>query len=243
MNPFTQLLDATLVIGGVPILWREIIGNLFGLASAIGGMKRVVWAWPVGILGNLLLFTVFLGGVFHTPQDLDLYGQAGRQVMFLLVSLYGWITWAAAKQRGIQECKDTNPSRSIISEPHEDIAAVQPHWATTRERVGMLVFALAGTAFFAWVFASLGSWGPLADAWIFTGSILATYGMARGWTEFWLVWIGVDIVGVPLLLSAGYYPSAVLYIVYGAFVIWGFTVWLKIQAKTRQDSTQEPCRV
>ncbi|MDO4685285.1 MAG: nicotinamide mononucleotide transporter family protein [Corynebacterium sp.] len=243
MNPFTQLLDATLIIGGVPILWREIIGNLFGLASAIGGMKRVVWAWPVGIVGNLLLFTVFLGGVFHTPQDLDLYGQAGRQVMFLLVSTYGWITWAAAKRRGVRESTSTNPSRSIISEPHEDTAAVQPHWATGRQRLGMLLFAVAGTAFFAWVFSALGSWGPLADAWIFTGSILATYGMARGWTEFWLVWIGVDIVGVPLLLSAGYYPSAALYIVYGAFVIWGFTVWLRIQQQARQAPAQrQPCQ-
>lgn len=208
MNPFTQLIDATLLIGGVPILWREIIGNVFGLASAIGGMKRVVWAWPIGIVGNLLLFTVFLGGVFHTPQNLDLYGQAGRQVMFLIVSLYGWVTWAAAKQRGVRESTETNPSRSIISEPKEDSAAVQPHWATPRERIAMLAFAVASTLGCAWVFAALGSWGPLADAWIFTGSILATYGMARGWTEFWLIWIAVDIVGVPLLLSAGYYPSA-----------------------------------
>ncbi|MDO5076371.1 nicotinamide riboside transporter PnuC [Corynebacterium sp.] len=229
MNPFTQLLDATLLIGGVPILWREIIGNLFGLASAVGGMRRVVWAWPVGIIGNLLLFTVFLGGVFHTPQNLDLYGQAGRQVMFLIVSCYGWVTWAAAQRRGVREPSDTDPSRSIISEPQEDLAAVQPRWATTRERIGMVLFAVACTALCAWLFAALGSWGPLADAWIFTGSILATYGMARGWTEFWLVWIGVDIVGVPLLLSAGYYPSAMLYLIYGAFVVWGFTVWLRVQ--------------
>ncbi|GAA4782059.1 nicotinamide riboside transporter PnuC [Corynebacterium canis] len=246
MNPFTQLIDATLLIGGVPILWREIIGNVFGLASAIGGMKRVVWAWPIGIVGNLLLFTVFLGGVFHTPQNLDLYGQAGRQVMFLIVSLYGWVTWAAAKQRGVRESTETNPSRSIISEPKEDSAAVQPHWATPRERMAMLAFAVASTLGCAWVFAALGSWGPLADAWIFTGSILATYGMARGWTEFWLIWIAVDIVGVPLLLSAGYYPSAMLYVIYGAFVIWGFTVWLRVQRRQRQaapEPRQEHCAV
>ena len=72
-----HLLDAELSIAGHPVLWREIVGNGFGLASAIGGMRRVVWAWPVGIVGNALLFTVFLGGVFHTPQALDLYGQAG----------------------------------------------------------------------------------------------------------------------------------------------------------------------
>ncbi|AKK05758.1 nicotinamide mononucleotide transporter [Corynebacterium mustelae] len=239
MNLLTQLLDATLIIGGVPILWREIIGNVFGLASAIGGMKRVVWAWPVGIVGNLLLFTVFLGGVFHTPQNLDLYGQAGRQVMFLIVSSYGWWAWSKARRCGVKEPSDTDPCRSIVTEPHEDTAAIQPRWASNKERAGMIIFAVLGTLIFAWIFQALGSWGPLADAWIFTGSILATYGMARGWTEFWLVWIGVDIVGVPLLLSAGYYPSAALYIVYGVFVTWGFTVWLKIQREEKNTANSQ----
>ena len=78
MDFFTELLDAKIEIGDTEILWREIVGNGFGLASAIGGMRRSVWAWPVGIVGNVLLFTVFLGGVFNTPQNLDLYGQAGR---------------------------------------------------------------------------------------------------------------------------------------------------------------------
>ena len=226
---FSTLLNATLVIRGYPILWREIVGNLFGLASAVGGMKRVVWAWPVGIVGNVLLFTVFLGGLFHTPQDLDLYGQAGRQVMFLIVSLYGWYQWSRARTAGMREPDNTDPSRSIVSEPAADSAAVQPKWASAKERMGMLAFAVIGTVVFALIFDALGSWGPWADAWIFTGSILATFGMARGWTEFWLIWIGVDIVGVPLLLVAGYYPSAALYLVYAAFVLWGFFVWLRIQ--------------
>src|SRR3712207_9231330 len=43
---------------------------------------------------------------------------------------------------------------------------------------------------------ALGSFEPVwADAWIFTGSLLATYAMARGWVDFWLIWIGVDLVG------------------------------------------------
>ena len=54
---------------------------------------RRVAAWPIGIVGNILLFTVFLGGVFDTPSDLNLYGQAGRQVFFLIVSVYGWVRW------------------------------------------------------------------------------------------------------------------------------------------------------
>ncbi|AWH93303.1 nicotinamide mononucleotide transporter family protein [Dietzia lutea] len=228
MSLLVSFLDAQLVIGGVPILWREIIGNVFGLAAAIGGMRRVVWAWPVGIVGNLTLLTVFLGGVFHTPQDVDLYGQAGRQVMFLAVGVYGWWQWSRTRRANAAAA-----AAAAHGGPVADAPAVRPHWATGRQRAGLVVGMLVGTLLFGWIFAQLGSWGPWADAWIFTGSILATYGMARGWTEFWLLWIAVDIVGVPLLLKAGYYPSAVLYLVYAAFVIWGFVVWWRVDLAER----------
>src|SRR3954451_1203378 len=87
------LLDAHVHVLGADILWREIIGNGIGLASAVLGMRRRTAAWPVGMVANVLLFTVFLGGVFQTPQDTDLYGQAGRQVLFFTVSAYGWGGW------------------------------------------------------------------------------------------------------------------------------------------------------
>jgi nicotinamide mononucleotide transporter len=104
------------------------------------------------------------------------------------------------------------------------------------------VAAAVGTVVFSLIFGAIGSFGQWADAWIFTGSILATYGMARGWTEFWLIWIAVDIVGVPLLLKAGFYPSALLYAIYGGFVIWGFFVWLKAQREERPtaDTPESP---
>ncbi|MFP7365282.1 nicotinamide riboside transporter PnuC [Corynebacterium callunae] len=236
MNPITELLDATLWIGGVPILWREIIGNVFGLLSAWAGMKRKVWAWPIGIVGNALLFTVFMGGLFHTPQNLDLYGQAGRQIMFIAVSLFGWYQWSATRRLAAGDTTGTGAES-------ENAAAVQPRWASAKERTGIIIVAIVGTLVFAWIFQALGSWGPWADAWIFVGSILATYGMARGWTEFWLIWIGVDIVGVPLLFIAGYYPSAALYLIYGAFVAWGFIVWMRVQKEEAPARTATPVAV
>ena len=71
-----------------------------------------------------------------------------------------------------------------------------------------------------WLFSVIGAGWPAprwyfwCDAWIFVGSIVATYAMARGWIDFWLAWIAVDLVGVPLLVHSGFYPSAVLYAVY-----------------------------
>ncbi|GGM41993.1 nicotinamide mononucleotide transporter [Micromonospora sonchi] len=211
------LLTAEVQIAGSPVLVREIVGNVFGLGSALLGLRRLVWAWPLGMIGNALLFTVFLGGAFATPQAHDLYGQAGRQVFFFGVSLYGWWRWTRTRRLGTDA----------------DGAAVTPRWATGAERLGLLAAAVVGTAVAYPVLAALGSWGPLPDAWILTGSLLATYGMARGWVDFWLIWIAVDAVGVPLLLRGGYYPSAAMYLGYGAFCVWGLVSWWRTSRRTR----------
>jgi nicotinamide mononucleotide transporter len=214
VNPIDWLLHSQVTIAGSPVLVREIVGNVFGLASALFGMRRLVAAWPVGIVGNVLLFTVFVGGIFDTPQDKDLWGQAGRQVFFALISLYGWYRWYQTRHHGAS-------------------AAVQPRWATTRERLELLGIGVVLYAIAYFVLKALGSWGPQWDAWILTGSILATYGMARGFVEFWLIWIAVDVVGVPLLVQAKFYPSATMYVVYGLFCVVGFASWWKIQNRER----------
>ncbi|QDP97336.1 nicotinamide mononucleotide transporter [Microlunatus elymi] len=221
----TQLVNAKINIGP-GILWREIIGNGFGVASALLGMYRKVAAWPIGIVGNIILFTVFLGATFNTPQDLNLWGQAGRQVFFLIVSVYGWVKW--------YRFRHAHGGEGV---------AVQPRWASRWERLQLIIGAVVLWVIFYFALKALNSWGPASDAWILTGSILATYGMARGWTEFWLIWIAVDAVGVPLLFKAQLYPSAIMYIVYAAVVVAGFVSWWKIQRQQQPPSSQPPAGV
>ena len=220
MDLIHALFDAQLTIGDQHLLWREIVGNGFGLASALGGMRRKVWAWPVGIVGNLLLLTVFLGAVFATPNPVNLLGQAGRQVMFVVVSVYGWVQWRKTQARLGDADADSHG------------VAVVPRWASWRQRVLLVVALVGGTALLTPVFRALESYEPVwADAWIFMGSLLATYGMAKGWVEFWLIWVAVDVVGVPLLISAGFYASAFIYVFYGAFTLVGFFVWWRVNRR------------
>ncbi|QAY64924.1 nicotinamide riboside transporter PnuC [Xylanimonas allomyrinae] len=218
MGIIQHLFDATLTIGDQHMSWREIIGNAFGLVSALGGMRRKVWAWPVGIVGNVLLFTVFLGSWFGVAGHPDMLGQAGRQVMFIAVSVFGWVRWRQTRQRA-------------LADGDADAVAVHPQWASWGQRLGLVAAMLAGTAGFAWIFGRLGSWAPVPDAWIFMGSVLATYGMARGWVEFWLIWVAVDAVGVPLLFRGGFYATGLMYVFYGAFTIVGFVVWWRIRRR------------
>jgi nicotinamide mononucleotide transporter len=223
MDLLNWLLEGSWTIADRQILVREVVGNGFGLASAVLGMRRVVWAWPVGIVGNALLFTVFVSGIFDKPQEEDLWGQAARQVFFFAVSTYGWWRWARSKRSG----------------GAADGGAITPVWASGNDLRRMVLAGVAMMIVFTYALDKLNSWGPVPDAWILTGSILATYGMAKGFVDFWWIWIFVDIVGVPLLWRSGYYPSAVLYIVYGVFCLAGFFAWWRAEQRLGHP-TQHP---
>jgi nicotinamide mononucleotide transporter len=221
MDVLRWLFEAQIPVAGSALLLREVLGNIFGLLSALGGMRRKVWAWPVGIIGNALLLTVFLGSLFGSASTATLLGQAGRQVMFIAVAVYGWNRW---RQR-----RDGSGH------------AVTPAWASNRARLGLAAGMALGTVALTPLFAALGSYDPVwADAWTFVGSLLATFGMARGWVEFWLIWVAVDVVGVPLLFSAGYYATAFMYLFYGAFTIAGFFIWARARARAVEAAAAVP---
>lgn len=144
--------------------------------------------------------------------------------MFIVVSVYGWVRWARLDGDGSNR-------------------RIEPTWAGWRARVGLIAVMIGGTAVLTPVFQALGSSAPVwPDAWVFVGSLLATYGMAKGWVEFWLIWVAVDVVGVPPLLSAHYYASAAMYVFYSAFTLTGFFVWWRERARASDASAPRTAR-
>ncbi|MGI9144918.1 MAG: nicotinamide riboside transporter PnuC [Candidatus Planktophila sp.] len=213
MSLIKWLFETNISFGSKSIPLREIVGGILGLTSAVLGARRKISAWPVGILGDALLFTVFLGAVFaYSEQDSNFYGQAGRNLLLIIVSIYGWVRWAT--YRKLSKTQST----------------VVPRWTTTKEKMYLVPAILIGYLVSMNIFKALGESGTwlLVDTWIFTGTALATYGMSRGYVEFWLVWVAVDLVGVPFAFINGYYPTGTLYAIYLPFVLWGFISWLKI---------------
>ena len=221
MDLLEWLVHGSIAVPGGALSVPEVVGNLFGLASAVLGMKRLVWAWPIGLVGNVLLFVVFASGELSGVVAEPLWGQAGRQVFFAAVALYGWVRWSQSRRAG----------------GAADGGAITPRWATWTERGQLLALGVVGYAVAYVVLQQIGSWGPATEAWILAGSMLATYGMARGWVEFWIVWMLVDVVGVTTLIDAGYYPTAVMYLVYAFFVVVGFVVWMRASARTTAAPT------
>ncbi|MET7292549.1 nicotinamide mononucleotide transporter family protein [Streptomyces griseoloalbus] len=182
------------------IKWSDMIGNVVGLLALALGWRRSIWTWPAQFVSGLILFAAF--------ATAHLSGSAGKQIVVMLVAVYGFWQW----NRGRQQAQD---------------GSIAVRFATNRERVLLAGAALVGTLAVGGLFTlypSL-SWDPWPDAYIFVGTIVAMYAQARGMVEFWFAWLLVDLVGVPLNFANGFAFSGFVYVIYGALVLWGLRDW------------------
>lgn len=191
------LLHHGLTVFGQWISVAELLGQLFALAVVFLADRRLLWTWPVQVGATVLLFAVYVSA--------HLGGLAARQVAILLISVYGW--WAWTRRR-------------------DPVYGVTVRSATGAERVVLVAAMVGGTAAVALLLDALdASWAPWPDAWIFVGTVVAFAAQGRGLTEFWLVWLAVDAVGVPLQFASGLWFSALVYVVFAVLVVHGWLSW------------------
>ncbi|GAA3011751.1 nicotinamide mononucleotide transporter family protein [Actinokineospora diospyrosa] len=193
------LLETSISVFGQRIALAELFGQVFALAVVFLAQRRTLWTWPVQLASVVLLFTVYVSA--------HLGGLAVRQVVVGLIAVYGW--WAWARRR-------------------DPVFGVAVRRATRGELLATAAAFVVGTAGFALVLDALdASWAPWPDAAIFIGTVLAFALQAWGLVEFWLVWLVVDAVGVPLQLQGGLWFSALVYTVFAGLVIHGWVTWYR----------------
>src|SRR5699024_6712228 len=106
-------------------------------------------------------------------------------------------------------------------------------WATWKERGLLLAALLVGTGVFGWILAAGGwSWNPYPDAYIFIGSVVAMYAQGLSVVVFWLVWLVVELVGLPLAVADGLVFSGAVYLSFLVMVVLGLIVWSKRSKQT-----------
>ena len=196
---------------GQRISYAEILGQLAALAVVFLAQRRTLWTWPVQVVATVLLFVVYASA--------DLGGLAARQVVILAISVYGW--WAWSRRR-------------------DPVYGVVVRTATWRERAAIAGALAAGTVGVALLLDALhASWAPWPDAWIFVGTVVAFAGQGLGLVEFWLVWLAVDAVGVPLQIQSHLYFSAAVYVVFAVLVLIGVRDWLRTARREATDRAAE----
>jgi nicotinamide mononucleotide transporter len=203
--------QAGITLFGEKVLWTDLVGNVLSLTTVWLAIRRTIWTWPVQLTGAVLLLVASVSA--HAP------GNALKQVMFLALASYGWVRWL----RGLQD------SRELPVRP-----------ATARERTALIGTLAVGTAAVALLFANIPwlqiSWSPVANAYIFVGSAVATFAQSRALVDFWVIWVLVDLVGVPLAIKSGLYVSGAAYGIFFVLVLAGLRDWQKQYRRQRRQT-------
>src|SRR5258706_11269914 len=66
----------------------EVLGFVTGALCVWLLARQIIWNWPIGIANNALYLIVFLRSA--------LYGDAGLQIVYMILGAYGWWTWLRA---------------------------------------------------------------------------------------------------------------------------------------------------
>lgn len=181
----------------------EIAAFVLGLANVTLLIRRSVWNFPFGIAMVSLYAVIF--------YDMKLYSDAGLQIFFFVVQLYGWWRWTHGADHGVVSVR-TMDARSRIG------------WAVGTA----LLIALWGTLMHRFTDASLPYW----DAAIAMMSVSAQILMTRRLVENWPVWVLVNIISIGVYATKGSWLTMVLYAIFLVLAIIGWIQW------HRQSSAQ-----
>ena len=177
----------------------EWIAALAGAVSVYLSARENIWNWPTAIMNLVLYIIVF--------QRTGLYSDMGLQVVFLVLSIYGWYQWLHGGVDHTQLRVSRASARDwLISVP---IATV--FWIILARNTARL----PGVAL------------PYLDSGLATISLVAQWMMTRKIVENWVLWIIVDIVYVPMYIYKGLPVTAGLYSVFLALAVIGLRSWLR----------------
>jgi len=206
--PTAFLLDfATAFLQGLQatsgLEWAAVVT---GFACVWLAAREKLWNFPIAIVSCVLYIVVY-----HRSQ---LYSDRNLQVLFIVLSLYGWYEWLYGG-RGHTE--------------------LQVSRTTPREWLGCALLVAGYTAGYGYYLrhytdASL----PWLDSLTTAISIAAQFLLMRKRLENWLLWVLVDLMYVPILWYKQLYPTSFLYALYLALAAYGYWQWRQQLQPQRQ---------
>jgi nicotinamide mononucleotide transporter len=181
----------------------EIAAVLFGIANIILIIRRSVWNYPFAMAMVSLYFVIF--------RDAKLYSDAGLQVFFLVVNIYGWLAWRRNKAEvGEVVVEQLSPSGYLA-------------W------IAGSAIATLGWGFFMMNHTDASY--PFWDAGVAMLSVAGQILMTRRLIENWHWWIAVNLISIPLYALKGLYLTAGLYALFLALALVGLVEWRKVLAR------------
>ncbi len=175
----------------------ELLASALGIIYVILAIRQNIWCWLAGIFNVFLYIFIF----FYAR----LYGDMSLQIVYLLLSFYGWYSWRYGKS----EDKD----KLIV----------------TRLKVNpgllLLLLVIVLTLVFGYLLSYTNSDIPYWDGLTTALGLAATWMTARKILENWLVWIFTDLLCVGIYYYKELHPTAVFYLIMAIIAVIGYNKW------------------
>jgi nicotinamide mononucleotide transporter len=104
---------------GSPTTWLELVAVVVALAMVGCNIREKHWGWPLAIISS--------ADVLWSVLARKLYGEAGLQVFFAVMALWGWFQWL----RGMQPDGAALRWRRLAPRPVASCAGLAVLWPAT----------------------------------------------------------------------------------------------------------------
>lgn len=180
--------------------WLEHVPEAFavamGLTYVLLILRRNRWGWVAGALSSCVY--VVIAARARLPM------QSVLQAYYVVMSVYGWISWTRnAQEQGGRIFR----------------------WPLRRHLVAIMLILTASMLSARLLASETRAAWPLLDSLTTWTSLVATWLVARSVLENWFYWICADLIMVFLFASQGYVPTAGLFSSYIVMAVLGFRAW------------------
>ena len=185
----------------------EVLAVLFGIASVWFAKKESIWVYPTGIISTAIYV--------YICYQFTLYGDLIINIYYTLMSIYGWYMWTR-----------------LIKGDHIEITK-----SSQKDRLKALGIFISTAVFVIAVYLYYNRFDRITDYFdTFTTGIFfaAMWMMANKKIEHWLLWIGGNIISIPLYFIKGLGFSGIQFSIFLILAILGYIEWKKNLNKNLQ---------
>ena len=187
----------------------EILAVIFGIASVWFAKKESIWVYPTGIISTAIYV--------YICYQFTLYGDLIINIYYTLMSIYGWYMWT-----------------KLIKGDHIEITK-----SSRKDLIKSLGIFISTAAFVIVVYLYYNRFDRMTDYFdTFTTGIFfaAMWMMANKKIEHWLLWIGGNIISIPLYFIKGLGFSGIQFTIFLGLAILGYIEWKKSLNKNLQTA-------
>jgi nicotinamide mononucleotide transporter len=186
-------------------LWQALITTtpleaaavILGVIYVLLIMKRNRLGWIAGGLSAAIY--VYLSARAHLPM------QSTLQAYYVVMAVYGWISWSSAQQAGGSGIE---------------------RWPLRFHLMALLSVVLLSLLSAHLLATETHAAWPYLDSFTTWVSLLATWMVTRMKLENWLYWISADGIMAWLFAAQGYPATSLLFLTYMVIAVFGFREWL-----------------